>query len=282
MSSANGTRTGLIDFACRPFDERIGGVESEAFDLALHHWFEQMAEQGPWHVVAQATSLAELPLCLEAADRSEGRISAFAAFSPDSHEETAMVFESLAKGRLKGLLLLPGLSGFRLDHPGLAPLFELAADLGTPIIVQCGLPPAALRDREGVFLDLQAANPLELVPVADGHPRVPFVVPAFGSGFFREALMLGELCENVFLGTAPGGAWRRTQPTPLSLVDLFERSLEVYGVERLLFGTGSGPTPPGWRGDLATLQREALGALELDTADKDRILADNARRLLRF
>ena len=274
------TRAGLIDFDCRLFDERIDTVASDDFEAALERWFDQMAGQGPAHVVAHATSAHERELVLEAADRSTGRISAFANLNPDSQEETAAVFEALAKGRLRGILLQPGLLGFRLDHPALVPVFELAGDLGAPIIVSCGLPSAALRDRSGIFLNPLAANPLELAPHADQHPRVPFVVPGYGGGFFREALMLGELCENVYLDTAPAGAWRRTQPIPLTLEDLLERCLAVYGAERLLFATGSGPTPPGWRADLASLVREALGALELDGDTKEAVLGGNARRLL--
>ena len=65
-----------------------------------------------------------------------------------------------------------------------------------------------------------------------------------------------------------------------SLDDVFDRALGVFGSERVLFGTDSSVFPRGWRQDLYTLQREALGALGGSEVDRGRIFGRNAAQLL--
>lgn len=280
MPGAASPRTSLVDFECRLYDELSSGLGQAELELTAGRWFEQMAEHGPSHIVALATSEAELAATTLAVRSSDGRMTAFAASGGSSAEELGRIEKALLQQHIRGLVLYPSVLGFRLDEERLTPLFKLASSLRAPVLVRSGLPPAALRDRAGTRLDMLAANPLELAPIADRYPLIPFVVSAFGAGFFREVLMLGELCENVHLGTAASGAWLRTLPPETHLEDLFERALAVFGSDRLLFATGSGPAAPGWRSDLATLQREALGALALSPADRALILAGNAQRLL--
>jgi len=273
-------RTGLIDFECRLFDEVSASLGEHELDLVAGRWFEQMAEHGPEHIVALATTQMELVATTQAVRSSKGRLTAFAAANPRKPRDLAHVEKALVQQHIRGLVLYPSVHGFRLGEDSLTPLLEIASTLRAPVMVRCGLPPAALRDRASTQLDMLAANPLDVAKVADRYPLIPFVISSFGAGFFREALMVGELCENVHLGTAAEGAWRRTLTHHHNLEDLAERALGVYGAERLLFATGSGPAAPGWRSDHATLQREALGALSLSPADRALILAGNAQRLL--
>src|SRR5262245_7810115 len=42
-----------------------------------------------------------------------------------------------------------------------------------------------------------ASATLDLHAVALGYPAVPIVIPHFGAGLFREALMVADLCSNV-------------------------------------------------------------------------------------
>jgi predicted TIM-barrel fold metal-dependent hydrolase len=280
MQGAPTPRTGLVDFSCRLFDERAASLDPHELDLTAQRWFDQMAEHGPEHIVAIATGADELAASEHAVKGSRGRLTAFGGLAEGSDEALEALSRALMQQRIRGLVLVPGLCGYTLRDPRLTALFELASSLRAPVLVRCGLPPAALRDRPGSTLDMHAANPLELAPLADRFPLVPFVIQSFGAGFLREALMVGELCENVLLGTSAGGAWQRAMPPPFRLEDVFDSALGVFGTERLLFATGSGPAAPGWRSDLATLQREALGALELSAVDTALILAGNARRLL--
>lgn len=262
----------LIDFACRLFADEA--------DSNLDRWLEQMREQGPDHIVAQALLPNEIKRVIAAAESDPGNFTAHAAFDPRDSEVSFQVIQALAQRDLHGALLFPGVHGFRLDDERLAGLFEVAGSNGSVITVHCGMPPAVLRDLPGAQINMLAANPLELIPIADRHPEIPFIIPSFGAGFFRELLIAGDVCENIHTSSAGSGAWLRTQSAPMTLEDVIERSIGVFGAERVLFATGSSSTTPGWRSDLATLQREAMGALEMKPADMAQILAGNALRLL--
>jgi predicted TIM-barrel fold metal-dependent hydrolase len=72
----------------------------------------------------------------------------------------------------------------------------------------------------------------------------------------------------------------KTQPGGITLVEVFERALDVFGPARILFGTDSSTFPRGWRHDLHLAQREALGAVGTSGADIERVMGGNAARLL--
>ena len=52
-------------------------------------------------------------------------------------------------------------------------------------------------------------------------------MPHFGAGFFREALMLADLCPNVYLDTSSSNSWMRYEG--LDLKTVFRRALDVAG-----------------------------------------------------
>ena len=107
--------------------------------------------------------------------------------------------------------------------------------------------------------------------VAARHPKVPFIVPHFGAGYFREALMLADLCPNVYLDTSSSNRWMRYHAPHLDLRAVFRQALEVAGPKRLLFGSGGGD-----------LFERTLGIVERASAPagaKEAILSRNAERL---
>tara|TARA_R110002072_G_scaffold36858_5_gene108229 strand:- start:3770 stop:3973 length:204 start_codon:yes stop_codon:yes gene_type:complete len=64
------------------------------------------------------------------------------------------------------------------------------------------------------------------------------------------------------------------------LTDVFARALDVFGPERIVFGTDSGPFPAGWRKDRLLEQTKILNDLGIDAADQQSIFAGNAARIL--
>ena len=50
---------------------------------------------------------------------------------------------------------------------------------------------------------------VELDParVALAHPEVPVIIPHFGAGFFREALMAADMSRNILLDTSSSNDW---------------------------------------------------------------------------
>jgi predicted TIM-barrel fold metal-dependent hydrolase len=126
--------------------------------------------------------------------------------------------------------------------------------------------------------DMRFSNPIDLHAVALRHPELNFVVPHFGAGYFREALMLADLCPNVYLDTSSSNSWMRYENLDLS--NVFRRALDIIGPSRLLFGTDSSFFPRGWNYVIFEQQTRALKELGVSTADARLILGENLQRLV--
>ena len=72
------------------------------------------------------------------------------------------------------------------------------------MFVHCGALSVGVRKKLGLpsLFDMRYSNPLDVHPVAHRFPSLRFIVPHFGAGLFREALMLADLCPNVWLDTS--------------------------------------------------------------------------------
>jgi predicted TIM-barrel fold metal-dependent hydrolase len=125
--------------------------------------------------------------------------------------------------------------------------------------------------------NLRYSNPLDLHPVALHFPKVRFIVPHFGAGLFRETLMLADLCPNVFLDTSSSNRWMRYEG--LDLRTVWQRSIDVVGTGRLLFGTDSSFFPRGWQAAIFEQQVTTLYELGINTTDVANILRSNLENL---
>ncbi len=260
------------------------GIELPSDDTAAHlaRWIGELDRHGVEHLCTFASAPEEIPAVCEAAALSQGRLSAFALVDPRAEGAAAKVRELLERKRIRGVLVFPAMHHFLVGGPEARPLLGALADHGAVIFVHCGLLVVKLRDLLGLPRpqDLAYADPLSLIPAANAFPGVRFVIPHFGAGFFRETLMAGAQCANVFVDTSSSNSWMATQVPRLDLAGVFERTLEVFGPERILFGTDSNTFPAGWRADRLQEQRAALVSIRASASDRERILGGNARKLL--
>ncbi len=114
-----------------------------------------------------------------------------------------------------------------------------------------------------------------MAAAAERHRRTTFVLPHFGGGFFREALIAGAQSPNISVDTSSSNSWREAQTQELELKDIFARTLRVFGAERIFFGTDSSVFPRGWRHDLYEEQKRALDGLTASTSEQSRIFGEN-------
>jgi predicted TIM-barrel fold metal-dependent hydrolase len=128
--------------------------------------------------------------------------------------------------------------------------------------------------------DMRFSNPVDLHAVALRYPEVPMIVPHFGAGYFREALMLADQCSNVYLDTSSSNHWMRYQAGHLTLREVFRHALEVAGPRRLLFGTDSSFFPRGWQHGIFEDQARALYEIGTSEADAGAIFGENLLRIL--
>ena len=257
-------------------------LPSASLDEHLGRWIGEMDRYGVRQLVSFASVAQEAVAVAQAASSSRGRVIPFAALDPTAPEAAERARSWFGGLGMAGVVLFPALHHFRIDGPEVQDVLNVLAEHAGIAVVHCGLLSVPLRDRLGLprRYDVSLANPLHLIPAADANPGVSFVIPHFGAGFFRETLMVGRQCQNVFVDTSSSNSWMSLEPAPLRLADVFERSLAAFGPERILFGTDSGPFPRGWRHEILTNQREALGACGLGEDERQRILHKNAVELL--
>src|SRR5262245_14889182 len=128
---------------------------------------------------------------------------------------------------------------------------------------------------------MRRSNPLEIYKLAAEFPNANFIVPHFGAGMFREALMLADLCPNVYLDTSSSNSWMKYEAAPVDLKEIFKRAIAVTGHERLLFGTDSSFFPRGWRAPVFEAQVEALTEIGASAGQAAAIFGGNFRRILK-
>ena len=196
--------------------------------------------------------------------------------SPETHLAAA-----LSSGALQGICLFPAMHHFSVHDTRLMPLYDIAASHpGTIVFVHCGALSVGVRKKLGLpsQFDMRFSNPLDLHAIAMQFPKLNFIVPHFGAGYFREALMLCDLCPNVHLDTSSSNGWMKYEG--LDLKTVFQRARAVCGADRLLFGTDSSFFPRGWNAAVYQLQSEVLADLGVSRDDAEKIFGGNLERLL--
>lgn len=197
--------------------------------------------------------------------------------APDAAERADRAFSELG---LRCACLFPAMHRYLLTDERVRQVFEIASARGGAIFVHCGYLSIEARLKLGLQnrFDLRLGDPLALASVAIGFPSVPVIIPHFGAGFFREALMAADVCPTIHLDTSSSNGWMKYVPG-LTLADVFKRALAVAGPQRLLFGTDSSFFPRGWRGVIHAAQMTALDELGVEAETTARIFAGNFERL---
>lgn len=201
-------------------------------------------------------------------------------FNPAVADAAARIRQALASGRIRALCLFPAMHGYRLDDECVAEVFAAAAARHAAVFVHCGVLTVGVRKKLGLPspFDLRLGDPLALARVASRYPDVPVIVPHFGAGFFREALMAADQCPNIHLDTSSSNGWMKYVPG-LTLEQVFRHALAVVGPDRILFGTDSSFFPRGWQQPIHAAQEAALRGIGLSDPDREKIFAANFDRL---
>ena len=178
--------------------------------------------------------------------------------------------------------LFPAMHLYSVQEAAVASIFSWAEENRRAVFVHCGVLSVGIRGKLGLEsgFDMRYSIPIDLHALAMKHPKVPVIVPHFGAGYFREALMLADLCPNVYLDTSSSNAWMRYQESHLDLRHVFRRALDVVGPRRLLFGSDSSLLPPGWKHHVFEDQAKALYELGVSYADAKLIFGENLLRIL--
>jgi uncharacterized protein len=237
------------------------------------------------HGVARSALIASVPgdeaSAAAAVAAQPGRFFGYFMFNPLEPDAAARAQAAFDSG-LRALCLFPAMHRFSMHDERLRPVLEIAAsEPKRAVFVHCGVLTVGVRAKLGLPspFDMRYSNPLDLHAIALRYPKLPFIVPHFGAGCFREALMLADLCPNVYLDTSSSNSWMRYEE--LDLPTVFRRALAVTGPGRLLFGTDSSFFPRGWNQSVFEQQSHVLRSLDLTAADARLIFSENLENLFR-
>jgi uncharacterized protein len=224
-------------------------------------WAQELDKYG----VAKASLIASVPgdseSVIAAVRRHPQRFYGYMMVNPAATDAVEQAKAALASGHIHALCFFPAMHRYPIYDDRVTALLELLA--GHPhaaAFVHCGVLSVGVRKVLGLpsLFDMRYSNPIDLHGVALRFPRLRFVVPHFGAGYLREALMLCDLCPNVYLDTSSSNSWMRFEESQLDLRSVFKRALDVVGPKRLLFGSDSSYFPRGWNAHVFEAQCKAL------------------------
>jgi predicted TIM-barrel fold metal-dependent hydrolase len=237
------------------------------------------------HGVSRAALIASVPgdesSVAAAVKRHPDRLVGFFMLNAASEDAVARTERAVGEFGLRGICLFPAMHHYALDDERVAAVVAVAARTpGTAVFVHCGVLSVGVRKKLGLpsRFDLRRGDPLGVASLAIANPGVPFIVPHFGAGLLREALMAADACGNVHLDTSSSNSWIGYTPG-LTLDDVFATALHVAGPSRLLFGTDSSFFPRGWQLPVYSEQKRVLDRLGVAEDQQAQIFGGNFDRL---
>jgi len=249
-------------------------------DLA-DRWVQELDRAG----VGRASLIGSVPgdegSVAKAVARHPSRFVGFFMLDPTAPDAPSRAEHAVERLGLRCICLFPAMQRYSLHDPRVREIVALAAKhSGAAVFVHCGALSVGVRKKLGLpsRFAVHFGNPLDLHALATDFPSVPFIIPHFGAGLFREALLLADLCPNVYLDTSSTNRWMSYHPG-LALADVFRHAVGVAGPERIVFGTDSSFFPRGWNRSVYDAQIGALRAAGVDDRDCERVLTGNFDRL---
>jgi uncharacterized protein len=270
-------RPGLHDTLARLQWDPPGSAEELA-----DRWVAELDRHG----VARAALIASIPgddsSVAAAVARHPARFVGFFMVNPTAPDADARLATAFGESRLRCACLFPAMHKYRLEDDGVQRVFEAAARHHGAVFVHCGVLTVGVRAKLGLPspFDWRLGDPLAVSAVASAFPAVPVIIPHFGAGFFREALMAATQSANIHLDTSSSNSWMKYYPG-LTLDAVFRQALEVVGAERLLFGTDSSFFPRGWQRGIYDAQNNALMEANASDADRELVFGGNFDRIFK-
>ena len=200
--------------------------------------------------------LGEANANLAASIKDHGdRLLGAARVDPWQPDACAALRQGLEKHRLRALYLNPWEEHFRADSEVVDPLVQIAQTHGVPVIVETGYP--------------WLCEALQVGRLAKRWPNAAFVMTNGGqiniSGLGQaDATLTLRDCPNMLIDTA--GVYRQ---------DFIEETIEAFGSERVLFGSGA-----PYYDQRFEVQRVCL--LKTDEELQQAVQSGNAIKLLRL
>jgi predicted TIM-barrel fold metal-dependent hydrolase len=250
-------------------------------DRLADTWVAELDDHGVGRAALIASIAGDEESVAAAIRRHPSRFVGFFMLDPSAPDATDRTRRALQELSLRVVCLFPAMHGIGLDDPRVANVVQLAASHpGAAVFVHCGVLSVGVRRKLGLpnRFDLRLGDPLAVSKLALQYPTVPFIIPHFGAGLFRETLMAADIASNIHLDTSSSNGWIRYSPG-LTLESVFRGALAVAGPSRLLFGTDSSFFPRGWQQPVFDQQLAIASAIGLAAQDQALVFGGNFDRL---
>jgi len=243
-------------------------------------WVQELDRHGVERVALIASIPGDEDSVAEAVRLHPDRLVGFFMFNPCAAGAAARLERAFSDLRMRCVCLFPAMHRYRLDDESVRMVFEAAARFRAAVFVHCGVLTVGVRARLGLPspFDLRLGDPLAVAAVASSFPQVPVILPHFGAGMFREALMAADQCRTIHLDTSSSNGWIKYYPG-LTLDAVFRQALSVAGPERLIFGTDSSFFPRGWQRGVHDAQLAAMESIGMTADHRALVLGGNFDRL---
>jgi len=212
----------------------------------------------------------------------------FSCISPELGGAEGMVkeVELRASQGVKGIKLHPGMFSFFPDDEVMFPAYEKCQELGLPVVADSATwptPHILVEYPSPVKMTASQAvvdygEPKNWARVAETFPKLTIILAHLGSAWWDERVELAQKYPNIYFDTSQGfSAPDRIPYSPhrgLAEEDV-PRIFHKIGIEKILFGTDFPALAP-------QPQIEQILRIPLTDEEKQKILAGNAKRILRI
>ncbi len=210
------------------------------------------------------------------------RFSGMFTIDPNSNVLMANATKRMKEDKLKGVLLYPSLYQINVNDEWLYPLYNLIQECNGIVFTHFGKLVMRTRDYAGIptITNEEFAHPKDLIPLAKKFSGIKFIIPNFGAGKFEETLAVGRECPNVYVDTAGSNSWIAEHQEKPDMRRVFQRFLEVFTANRILFGSDSGMLPRGYRYDIVDNQLKLVQEMRVPIPDIKKIFYENMAGLV--
>ena len=260
----------IIDFHVHAFDTKIAERAIEKLEKmggivpftrgSTEQTIERMDEWGvdKGVLLSVATKPSQQKVINDWAKEQDGdRFISFGTVHPDS-EDALEELERIKSMGLHGVKLHPDFQGFFADEEKMDRIYDKTESLGLPLVLHSGY--------DFSSPDLYHCTPEMAVHIIKKHPHLKLVLAHLGGN---------ECWEKVYeiLAGIDGEVYFDTGYTSICPDELMEKIIRKHGADRILFASDC-----PW--DSAYLIKEKIRRLNITEKEKDKILGENAKRLL--
>ena len=244
-------------------------------------WVAEMDEKGISRMVLVTSWPGDEEATAQVVAAFPDRFGGYVMVNPLQKNAGDRVKRAVTELGLQGISIFPAMMGFRASDDAVYPVYNAASQAGAPVFVHFGILKVGIRDKLGLIsnFDLRNSNPLDLYPVAKKFHDTTFIIPHFGCGYFQEMLMVASQCPNVYVDSSSSNSWVNLMMYPLTLKDVYAKTLDILGPNRIMFGSDSTAFPKGWRHEVFDTQANLLQALGCSQDEMRLIFGENAERV---